>query len=44
MKPPYKYTKTTILLEAHKNSTTKLQKKKTYLAVLYGYLLKRGTT
>ena len=27
MKPPYKYTKTSILLDPHKNSTTKLQKK-----------------
>ena len=43
MKPPYKYTKTSILLDPHKNSTKK-KKKKTYLAVLYGYLLKRGTS
>ena len=30
MKPPYKYTKASILLDAHKNSTTKLQKEHTW--------------
>ena len=41
MKPPYKYTKTTILLDAHKNSTTKLQKKKNILGSIVRVLTKK---